>query len=383
MRILFLNSDAELHNNGADKILLLTLQAFAKDHKLEVVLPYEGPLVQAIRKQGISCRQFSYAVLRRDALGLLGGLLFGLHLSWSVLRLAWYVRTRRIDVVYSNTLCVLEGAFLQKLGCCRHIWHIHEMIDEPRWVNRGLSALVARCAETAICVSQAVRNHLAVQGDNLRVVWNGIPAILPEPLFERTGPQLNLAVIGRFNRMKGQADLVRAIAVLKNGSLRDLQFRVRLVGGVYGGNDESRSATQRLVSEMGLEGVISVEDSIEDVAEVYAAIDLLVVPSDRPDPFPTVALEAMSAGKPVVAYRGGGMPEMLAFDEECLADLGDYRMLAGRIQPFLENESFRAEKAREQYARYINHYTFEHFKARLAELFARERWIRCVVPRLV
>ena len=375
MRILFLNSESELYNNGSDKILLLTLQSFAKEHELEVVLPYDGPLVQAIREQGFVCRHFSYAVLRRDALGIFGGLLYFLHLIWSVSRLALYVRTRRIDVVYSNTLSVLEGALLQRLGCCRHIWHIHDMIDEPCWVNHVLSWLVSHCADTAICVSQAVSSHLTVQSDNLKVVWNGIPAIIPEPCFERTGPQLTLAVIGRFNNLKGQADLVRAISILKSGPLRNLEFKMRLVGGVYGDDDGILNATKSLISELGLESCISIEDSVENIAKVYAAIDLLIVPSVMLDPFPTVALEAMSAGKPVVAYRSGGMPEMLAFDDECLADRGDYRMLACRIQPFLENESFRANKAREQYVHYVNHFTLEHFSTRLKQMLAGEQWL--------
>ncbi len=39
--------------------------------------------------------------------------------------------------------------------------------------------------------------------------------------------------------------------------------------------------------------------------------DIFVLPSTNPDPLPTVVLEAMSAGKPVIGYRHGGVKEMV------------------------------------------------------------------------
>jgi glycosyltransferase involved in cell wall biosynthesis len=47
------------------------------------------------------------------------------------------------------------------------------------------------------------------------------------------------------------------------------------------------------------------------VGNVLADIDIFVLPSVEPDPFPTVVLEAMAAGKPVVAFRHGGVSEMV------------------------------------------------------------------------
>ena len=47
----------------------------------------------------------------------------------------------------------------------------------------------------------------------------------------------------------------------------------------------------------------------------YSAIDILVLPSLLPDPLPTVVLEAMQYGIPVVATPQGGALEMIADNE--------------------------------------------------------------------
>lgn len=373
MRFLVLNSEAELHNNGSDKILLLTIEILVRRHAVEVLLPWDGPLVAAIRRHGATCQIMPYPVLSRASLSLMGSVIYAGRLTWSALRLAVYVRRKHIDVVYSNTLSILQGVLLKRLGICRHIWHVHDMIDEPAWVNRGFKWLATVGSDVAMCVSDATAQHLAVSRGRSRVILNGIPPMLPEPLPTRDRKPVVIGVFGRFNRLKGQADMVRAIAVLKSHCA--VPFRVRLVGSIYDGNDRYREETRRLIGEHGLQDCIVIEDGTEHIADVYRDTDLLAVPSVRLDPFPTVALEAMSIGIPVVAYRSGGMAEMLDYDEDCLAERGDYWMLALRLQRFVEDPAFRAQKGGELYRRYQDNYTLEHYRARLDGLLDTLPWL--------
>ncbi|MCP3974984.1 MAG: glycosyltransferase family 4 protein [bacterium] len=363
MRILFLNSEAELHNNGGDKVLLMTVETLAAHHEVEVLLPVPGPLVDAIRDLGVRCDVSSYPIVRRNTARPLAAARYFAGLVASTFRLWRHVRRREVDVVYANSLGVVQGAVLRLLSRRRrHIWHIHDMIDRPRVVNRVYSRLIAYGADIAVCVSEAARHHLPFRRDNLRVVWNGIPPVVPEPQFAATGDPPVVGVIGRFNKTKGHVEVVRAAAILRDNAA---SFRVRLVGGTYGGDTSELIEVKRLVTELELGDMVSVEGPVTDVGAVYQGLDVVVVPSLLLDSFPTVALEAMSAGKPVVGYDSGGLREMLDGDTDCVVPSGDVDRLATLLQRMLEDEAWRQATARRQYSRYLEHFTLSEYQDRL------------------
>jgi glycosyltransferase involved in cell wall biosynthesis len=365
LRILFLNSEAELYNNGSDKILLLSLDALRGRHHVEAILPEPGPLVGAIRSRGIECQVISYPILRRGHLAAWRLPRF----LWQLLASTWHlrrvVRERDIDVVYANTLSVMQGALLRPLVRCRHVWHVHDYVDEPRVANWFLSWLASAGADIVICVSGAVERHLGTRSGNSKVVWNGIPPLVPGPSFERPPGPVTVSVVGRFNRLKGQHHMVAAARMMEDDSATAGRFRVRLVGGTYKGEDRYRQAVVRQIAQLRLEHVVRIEESVEDVAPVYLGSDIVVVPSDRPDPFPTVALESMSVGTPVIAHAAGGMPEMLDFDADCLVERGNAAELASKVSRMIVDRPFRLTKARQQHDRYRRHFLYEHFVARL------------------
>ena len=74
---------------------------------------------------------------------------------------------------------------------------------------------------------------------------------------------------------------------------------------------------------------------------MYAAADVVAVPSTRPDPFPNAALEAAAAGSCVVASDHGGLPELLRDGETgVLVPPGDALALAAALA------ALRADPAR-------------------------------------
>ena len=77
----------------------------------------------------------------------------------------------------------------------------------------------------------------------------------------------------------------------------------------------------------------------EALEKAYARAWVVIIPS-RWDNFPTVLLEAMSLGKPVVASPHGGMPEMLE-DTECQTAEPDSQDFSERVRLYLVDESAR------------------------------------------
>lgn len=93
------------------------------------------------------------------------------------------------------------------------------------------------------------------------------------------------------------------------------------------------------------ENVISIHrtQNVKELAELYSAADVLVNPT-REDTFPTVNIEALACGTPVVTFRSGGSPECI--DESCgvVVEKNDVEEMERQIKRVCEDKPF-TEKA--------------------------------------
>lgn len=85
------------------------------------------------------------------------------------------------------------------------------------------------------------------------------------------------------------------------------------------------------------ENIIAVNrtESQQKLAEFYSAADMLVNPTYN-DSFPTVNLEALACGTPVVTYRTGGSPEAIDAETGAVVEKGDYAGLLSHIRKFAQ-----------------------------------------------
>lgn len=85
------------------------------------------------------------------------------------------------------------------------------------------------------------------------------------------------------------------------------------------------------------ENIIAVSrtESQQKLAEFYSAADMLVNPTYN-DSFPTVNLEALACGTPVVTYRTGGSPEAIDAETGAVVEKGDYAGLLSHIRKFAQ-----------------------------------------------
>lgn len=118
------------------------------------------------------------------------------------------------------------------------------------------------------------------------------------------------------------------------------------VGG--GLNPDNLSKLGFEISRRSLSKSINLVEYCErvDVPDVYASSDVIVVPSLY-DNFPTVCLEALSAGKPVIGSNVGGIPEIVDDGVNgLLFKPGDHIMLAERIVFLTQNPLIREDMGR-------------------------------------
>lgn len=90
--------------------------------------------------------------------------------------------------------------------------------------------------------------------------------------------------------------------------------------------------------------VLSRTENQQDLATFYAAADVFVNPTYQ-DSFPTVNLEAMACGTPVITYKTGGSPESVSAETGIVVEKGDLKGLLSAIKEIKEKKKSYYSKA--------------------------------------
>jgi glycosyltransferase involved in cell wall biosynthesis len=142
--------------------------------------------------------------------------------------------------------------------------------------------------------------------------------------------------VGRLSREKGQAELIKALAILR-GKRSDRKLRLVLVG-----DGPDRKMLERMASAMGVSHEVIFASYQSDVTPYYTSADLVVLPSHT-EGSPNVLLEAMAAGLPIVATGVGGVPELVSDTKAALlVKAHDAVALAQGIARVLDDQELRA-----------------------------------------
>ncbi len=375
-KILMLHSSSDMY--GASKIFLITLlQLKDAGHAVYVVLSEEGALAEAIRKEGVEVHIIRLGILRRKYFNP-SGLFNRLQVIRNAHReLVTLVKEKQITHLYSNTTAVLVGAWVARDLRIFHTWHIHEIIAQPRWLAWILGKMVGKYANRVIVVSQAVKEfwNQIIPHKDLTVIYNGIDyssymnaaASLRKELAVPE-ERLLVGMIGRISHWKGQGyflDMAKKITEIHP----DVAFVI--AGDAFPGSEQLVTEMQRKIIALGLEKQVYTLGFRTDVPEILASLDIFVLPSILPDPLPTVILEAMASGKPVVATAHGGACEMVVDHETgYLIPWDDASQAVEIIQPLIKQENLRKEMGRKGRERVLEHFSLEAFRRNIGESFA-------------
>lgn len=384
-RVLFVHQSSDLY--GSDRVLLDIATALNRaGGEAIVVLPGGGPLVEALQRRGVEVHAASAGVvlkLSRGALSAAGLLRLATAVPGSVAALDRIVAGRPIDRVHSNTLAVLGGALWSRWRHVPHLWHVHEMVEHPRAAARALPALVRLFADDVVCNSHATQAWLLGAQPALaartQVIHNGIEdlAALPRPArfdlhdtFRPAGAALSVGLVGRINRMKGHALLLDAAERLFARGRRDLALV--FIGNAAPGQEPLEAALRERVAASPLAERVVMTGFMPAMADAYAALDIVCVPSTEAEAFGLVAVEAMAARRPLLAARIGGLPEVVEHGRNgLLHEPGDAEDLAWHLAALLDNAAGRARFGAAGRLRFENEFTVRGLTDRLLALYAR------------
>jgi len=152
-----------------------------------------------------------------------------------------------------------------------------------------------------------------------------------------------IGLIGRVSKDKGHLVLLEAAPrILKEFSDAVFIF-VGHEGPILG------PVVREIIRKKGLEKSVRLLGFREDILDITAALDLSVLPATGTDSSPAVLKEALLFGKPVVASRLGGIPEIITDKEGVLVAPGDARGLAQAIIAVLDDRGKRVTAATEKF----------------------------------
>jgi glycosyltransferase involved in cell wall biosynthesis len=315
-----------LERGGAENHLLALLthadrQAFEVE---TAVLSGEGELVPIFRHAGIPVHVLN-ARSRFDPLALA--------------RLVRLLRDGHFDILHSHLFRadIYAGLAVTRLGERRPLLVSTRHNDDRFFLNPFVGLVhygVSARQDLIIAISDHIARFTVSRGvrhpERVRRVYHGLEPPVTQAL-EREGQHIRqdlgigpdaflVGNVGRLALQKGQRHLIAAMPMLLE--------RVPRARAIIAGGGDLEDYLRDLASEIGVAESVHVLGPRKDVPALMHAIDVFVMPSIW-EGFGLVLLEAMAAGRPIVASRVATIPEVVA-DEETglLVPAGDPLALA-------------------------------------------------------
>lgn len=328
-----------LHSGGVERSTLEIARALVAAGHRAIVVSAGGRLVQALLDSG--AEHLTLDIGRK-----------------SLLTLRHVASLRRLFAETGADIVHARSRLPAWLG-----WYALRGMPEatrPRWVTtmHGLNSPgrysgIMASGERVICVSQTVRDYLlnhypATDPARLRVIPRGIDtAQFPRvpradrrprlavakqyPPLAGDGPLLLLP--GRGTRLKGHAHAIRLLAALKGDGCNAVLW---MPGAREPGREAYLTELQQLADGLGVGGQLVLTEPTSRIAQAYAASDLVLQLSDKPEAFGRTVVEALAVGRPVLGWNHGGVGELLCqLQPEGAVPLGDAAALARTAQHLL------------------------------------------------
>jgi glycosyltransferase involved in cell wall biosynthesis len=233
-----------------------------------------------------------------------------------IARVVYLARSIRAGIVQSHSYKPHVLAVATRLAL-RIPWigHHHGWTAENARVRlyHRVDGVTLPRADRVVAVAGSARDIVVAEGvapERVVIIPNAVDAVDLRTTLTKAEARAKLGlpegrtiacVVGRLSHEKGQDVALRALALARaQGDELDLAFA---------GDGPDRAKLDALVTELSLTGHVHFLGHQKSVGVVYAASDLMVMPS-RSEAMPNALLEAMTVSLPVVATRVGGVPEV-------------------------------------------------------------------------
>lgn len=311
MRIMSIHPSDELY--GSDRMFISTVNGLSRRGiEMTVGLPSKGALADLLgpELQWICTARIPRLEKRLMSARGLTFLLFKTPLA--LVRCFRAVRQARPDVLYVNTIIQPWWLVAAKLARIPSVIHVRESEQNlNRYVGRLLYSPLLLCRNVVFNSSSSQRTAERYVGSrrSFATIYNGKDLssflALPWPV---PAPPLRLLYVGRISHRKGVDILPWVVDELRQ---LGIEVTVTLAGDCVEGAEEYLASIHETIRELRLESHFKWLGFLASTETELARCNVVVVPS-RQEPFGTVAVEAMAAGRPVVVSDVEGLSEIVS-----------------------------------------------------------------------
>jgi glycosyltransferase involved in cell wall biosynthesis len=309
-------------------------------------------------------------------------------------RFLWLLRWRRPALVYmpvseSPLGFVRDSLFLlpSRLQGVPVVLHLHggyldTLYAERSAVFKWLMRVCFRRVARAIVLSDSFRGKFAglVDGDRVRVVYNGIPPTIYEACKNRyrssrdSAPKTVL-FLGGLIESKGFFDLLRCVPYVLEQTT-DVRF-------VFVGDTSFPEAKRAMewAKEHSLDSYVNFMGprSGDEKTRIFQESDVFAFPTWYPlEGQPVAMIEAMAAGLPVLTTRHATIPEILGDEGGIYVNKQDAADIAVKLLQLLANESLRKSMGQANQKRFLQCHTADKFSQSVAGVLRQALCVQTV-----
>lgn len=328
---------------GGERYLLDLIRFSSMGYRHVAAAPHHGPLTGQMDAAGYDCRVISMPRIPSIT---------------SIIRLCRICRLEKVDIVHSHGFRAnLYGRLAAVLCRKPHVATVHvslyDYLETPpliRCFYRLVEKYSSPVTRRFICISESMAadlRRLGIRADRMIVVENGIDADRFSAAYDVhtikrkfgiSGRHPVIGTVGRLVSEKGQIFLIEALPALTSDFPE--------LACLFVGDGPLSQSLKQTAMKAGVPHICRFTGPVADVAQVYAVLDVFILPSLR-EPFGLAALEAMASGVAVIATDAGGPAEYIRPEVNgMLVPPGRSAALADAISRMLADRSVRESLAR-------------------------------------
>lgn len=305
IKVLFIHYTSDIVG-GSDKSLFELVSSLDKESIEPIMLLKKNdPMIGHYKEIGLLVYEIGFYGPPKKLISK-RAFLFLLTFLPSVLAVLNILKKEKPNVIHVNTSLNIQGGIAAYLSKIPFIWHIREIMGSGT-LDSLVKKVVCKLATKTVVISNAVKENYNCK--NTTVVYNGMDLTKYQNLKKSyNNENIIISCIGRFEEWKGQHILVEAISNLIS---HHKNIKVQFVGGPASAKPEYLENLKTRVSQLNLNNYIDFLGIRNDVPDILANTDILVVPTSTSEPFGRTVIEGMAASCIVIATAAGGPLEII------------------------------------------------------------------------